>query len=69
VRKDFIDKFFVTLGGDVNHDEQTSPYEQEVKAELPVSAGGQRRADYAFPLPGLTFCLFCKYCELGSFYY
>ncbi len=50
VRKDFIDKFFIALGWDVNHDEQTNPYEQEVKVEPPVSAGGQRRADYAFHL-------------------
>lgn len=50
VRKDFIDKFFTALGWDVNHDEQTNPYEQEVKVEPPVSAGGQRRADYAFHL-------------------
>ena len=47
-RKDFIDKFFIALGWDVNHDEQTNPYEQEVKVEPPVSAAGQRRADYAF---------------------
>jgi type I restriction-modification system DNA methylase subunit len=50
VRKDFIDKFFIALGWDVNHDEQTNPYEQEVKVEPPVSASGQRRADYAFHL-------------------
>jgi type I restriction-modification system DNA methylase subunit len=49
-RKDFIDKFFIALGWDVNHDEQTNPYEQEVKVEPSVSAGGQRRADYAFHL-------------------
>jgi len=47
-RKDFIDKFFIALGWDVNHDQQTNPYEQEVKVEPPVLAGGQRRADYAF---------------------
>jgi len=49
-RKDFIDKFFIALGWDVNHDEQTNPYEQEVKVEPAVSAAGQRRADYAFHL-------------------
>ena len=48
VRKDFIDKFFIALGWDVNHDRQTNPYEQEVKVERAVSAAGQRRADYAF---------------------
>ena len=47
-RKDFIDKFFIALGWDVNHDVQTNPYEQEVKVEQ--NAAGQRRADYAFHL-------------------
>jgi adenine-specific DNA-methyltransferase len=50
VRKDFIDKLFIALGWDVNHDTQTNPYEQEVKVEPSVSAAGQRRADYAFHL-------------------
>lgn len=49
-RKDFIDKFLIALGWDVNHDEQTNPYEQEVKVEPAVQATGQRRADYAFHL-------------------
>ncbi len=49
-RKDFIDKLFIALGWDVNHDKQTNPYEQEVKVEPAVSASGQRRADYAFHL-------------------
>ena len=50
VRRDFIDKLFVAFGWDVNHDIQRNPYEQEVKVERSVSAGGQRRADYAFHL-------------------
>jgi len=50
-RKDFIDKFWIALGWDVNHDQQKNPYEQEVKVEQSVAAGGtQRRADYAFYL-------------------
>jgi adenine-specific DNA-methyltransferase len=50
-RKDFIDKFWAALGWDVNHVQQTNPYEQEVKVERSVTAGGsQRRADYAFYL-------------------
>jgi len=50
-RKDFIDKFWIALGWDVNHDQQTNPYEQEVKVERGVAMGGsQRRADYAFYL-------------------
>ncbi|MCX6829637.1 MAG: type I restriction enzyme HsdR N-terminal domain-containing protein [candidate division Zixibacteria bacterium] len=50
-RKDFIDKFWMALGWDVNHDRQSNPYEQEVKVERGVAmAAGQRRADYAFYL-------------------
>jgi type I restriction-modification system DNA methylase subunit len=50
-RKDFIDKFWIVLGWDVNHEKQTNPYEQEVKVERGVAVGGnQRRADYAFYL-------------------
>jgi predicted type IV restriction endonuclease len=49
VRKDFIDKFLIALGWDVNHDWQKNPFEQEVKVERGVSMqGSQRRADYAF---------------------
>lgn len=49
VRKDFIDKFLIALGWDVNHDHQKNPFEQEVKVERGVSMhGSQRRADYAF---------------------
>jgi len=51
VRKDFIDKFFFALGWDVNHDEQTNPYAQEVKVERGVNEGlARKRADYAFYL-------------------
>ena len=50
-RKDFIDKFWIAFGWDVNHEQQTNPYEQEVKVERGVAVGGnQRRADYAFYL-------------------
>jgi len=50
-RMDFIDKFWIALGWDVGHDQQTNPYEQEVKVEKGVTTGGtQRRADYAFYL-------------------
>jgi len=49
VRKDFIDKFLICLGWDVNHERQRNPYEQEVKVERSVRTGlSQRRADYAF---------------------
>lgn len=53
VRKDFIDKFFMALGWDVNHDQQHNPYEQEVKVEKgqkQQEATAQKRADYAFYL-------------------
>jgi predicted type IV restriction endonuclease len=46
-RKDYVDKFFMALGWDMNHDTQKNPYEQEVKIEKNES-GSQRRADYAF---------------------
>ncbi|QFX96059.1 Eco57I restriction-modification methylase domain-containing protein [Acidithiobacillus thiooxidans] len=52
VRKDFLDKFFMALGWDVNHETQTNPYEQEVKIEKSVTTGSaKRRADYSFSLP------------------
>ena len=48
-RKDFIDKFFIALGWDVNHETQKNPYKQEVKVERAVTTGQtQRSADYAF---------------------
>ncbi len=50
-RRDFIDKFLIALGWDVNHDHQKNPYQQEVKVERSVNTtGSQRRADYAFHL-------------------
>jgi len=48
-RKDFLDKLFIALGWDVNHDTQKNPYEQEVKIEKNES-GSPGRADYAFYL-------------------
>ena len=51
VRKDFLDKFFIALGWDVNHEREKNPYEQEVKVELGQQQGAARkRADYAFHL-------------------
>ena len=51
VRKDYIDKFFIALGWDVNHDEQKDPYRQEVKVERAVAVeAASKRADYAFYL-------------------
>jgi len=47
-RKDFIDKFLIALGWDVNHETQKNPYKQEVKVERTVPMGqSQRSADYA----------------------
>ncbi len=43
-RKDFIDKFWIALGWDVNHDRQSNPYEQEVKVERGVSRSAVRRS-------------------------
>src|SRR6058998_480691 len=48
-RKDFIDKFWIALGWDVNHEEQVDPYKQEVKVERGVATSEfRKRADYAF---------------------
>ena len=47
-RRDFIDKFWIALGWDVNHESQKNPYEQEVKVERKDHAVSQRKADYAF---------------------
>ncbi len=48
-RLDFIDKFWLAFGWDVNHEHQTNPYEQEVKVERNEKLEGRRgRADYAF---------------------
>ena len=51
-RKDFIDKFWTTLGWDVNHEQQTDPYKQDVKVERGVATSEfRKRADYAFLAP------------------
>lgn len=39
VRQHFLDKFFVALGWDVYHQEQSNPYEREVKIEKSVMVG------------------------------
>jgi len=51
VRNRFINKFFIILGWDVLGDENSNPYEQEVKVEKAQKQQGsraQKRADYAF---------------------
>ena len=50
VRTDFIDKFFIALGWDVNHDRQRDPYRQEVKIEKTTPKRTSGKADYAFSL-------------------
>lgn len=51
-RKDFIDKLWIALGWDVNHEQQTDPYKQEVKVERGVATSEfRKRADYAFLAP------------------
>jgi type I restriction-modification system DNA methylase subunit len=51
-RLDFIDKFWIALGWDVNHEAQTDPYKQEVKVERGVATSEfRKRADYAFLAP------------------
>jgi type I restriction-modification system DNA methylase subunit len=52
VRKDFIDKYWIAFGWDVNHEQQKNPYEQEVKVERSIDVeGGKKKADYAFLAP------------------
>lgn len=52
VRKDFIDKFWIALGWDVNHDLQKNPYKRQVKVENNVNVEGRmKKADYAFLAP------------------
>jgi len=51
-RLDFIDKFWIALGWDVAHENQTDPYKQEVKVERGVATNEWRkRSDYAFLAP------------------
>ena len=51
-RLDFIDKFWIALGWDVAHENQTDPYKQEVKVERGVATNEWRkRSDYAFLSP------------------
>lgn len=58
-RLDFIDKFWIALGWDVNHERQKNPYEQEVKVERSVeSKGRKKKADYAFLAPNFRNVLF-----------
>lgn len=48
-RTDFIDKFWMALGWDVLHLEQTNPYTQEVRIEESQSTeSGRKRPDYSF---------------------
>ncbi len=49
VRQDFIDKFWMALGWDVWHLEQTNPYTQEVRIEeSQPTESGRKRPDYCF---------------------
>ncbi len=48
-RLDFIDKFWIALGWDVNHEREKNPYQQEVKVERGVAVSNRlKKADYAF---------------------
>jgi len=50
-RRDFIDRFLMALGWDVNHELQKDPCRQEVQLQRAVqTATAQRRADYALAL-------------------
>ena len=46
-RKDFIDKFWIALGWDINSEEQTDPYKQRAKVERAVATSEfRKRSDY-----------------------
>lgn len=49
VRNDFINKLFIYLGWDVNHEDQIDLHRQEVKIEKSVKRLNGR-ADYAFSI-------------------
>lgn len=49
VRKYFLDKFFKSLGWDVDHEQNSDPYKREVRIEKPEKKA-RGRADYAFSL-------------------
>jgi hypothetical protein len=44
-RSDFIDKLFMSLGWDVNHEHEKDPYRQEVKIEKSTSPKEGGKAD------------------------
>ena len=48
LRKDYIDKFFIALGWDVNHEQQRNIYAQEVRVEKTIKniAARTKFADY-----------------------
>lgn len=51
-RLEFIDKFWIALGWDVNRETQHDPYKQEVQVERGVATSEfRKRADYAFLAP------------------
>jgi len=49
-RRDFIDKFWLALGWDVNQRDPKEPLSAGVKVERKEHGFSQRRADYAFYL-------------------
>lgn len=49
VRKEFIDKFFVALGWDVNNDEgRTEKYKEVINEDAIQISGKTKAPDYAF---------------------
>jgi adenine-specific DNA-methyltransferase len=54
LRKEFIDKFFISLGWDVNNDEMRTEKYKEVINEDAIKIGGSIKApDYAFRIGGM----------------
>lgn len=51
LRNDYLNKFFIALGWDVNHEQQRNVYAQEVKVEQSVTVAERvKKADYSFSL-------------------
>ena len=50
-RIDFIDKFWIALGWNVNHEREKNPYQQEVKVERGVAVSNRLKKPIMLSLP------------------
>jgi hypothetical protein len=65
-RKEFIDKFWIALGWDVNYETQTNPYQQEVKVERRVTTNEMRKRRLRIFRAELSRCRFFVEAKSGS---